>query len=206
MLIDKHGMTSETMKRIFDPYFTTKDTGEGTGMGLSVAHGIVKEHGGTITVDSEVGKGTTFDVYLPAILEKVKKEEESEKPFLTGSERILFIDDEQVLVEIGNQMLEQLRYEAVTKRSSVQALELFRAEPDSFDLVITDMTMPDMTGYKLAKELMKLRPRIPIILCTGHSRLVSEEKAKEIGLKAFVMKPLVMRNLAETVRKVLDEK
>ena len=199
-------MTSETMKRIFDPYFTTKDTGEGTGMGLSVAHGIVKEHGGTITVDSEVGKGATFDVYLPAILEKVKEEEESEKPFLTGSERILFIDDEQVLVEIGNQMLEQLRYEAVTKRSSVQALELFRAEPDSFDLVITDMTMPDMTGYKLAKELMKLRPQIPIILCTGHSRLVSEEKAKEIGLKAFVMKPLVMRNLAETVRKVLDEK
>ena len=101
-------------------------------------------------------------------------------------------------------MLERLGYEVVTKRNSVQALELFRAEPDRFDLVITDMTMPDMTGDKLAQELMKIRPQIPIILCTGHSILVSEEKAKEIGIKAFVMKPLVMRNLAETVRKVLD--
>ena len=150
--------------------------------------------------------GTTFHVYLPLILEEEREEKKSEGPLPTGSERILFIDDEEVLVEIASQMLEQLRYEVVTKRSSVQALELFRAEPDRFDLVITDMTMPDMTGDKLAQELMKIRPQIPIILCTGHSRLVSEEKAKEIGLKAFVMKPLVMRNLAETVRKVLDEK
>ena len=202
-----YGMTSETMERIFDPYFTTKDTGEGTGLGLSVVQGIVKAHGGTITVYSEAGKGTTFHVYLPVIHEAEKAEkDEPKEPLPTGSERILFIDDEQVLIEIGGQMLELLGYEVVTKRSSVQALELFRAEPDKFDLVITDMTMPLMTGAKLARELMKIRPQIPIILCSGHSIPVSEEKAKETGIKAFVMKPLVVRNLAETVRKVLDEK
>jgi PAS domain S-box-containing protein len=199
-----YGMTSEIMERIFDPYFTTKDIGEGTGLGLSVAQGIIKAHGGTITVYSEMGKGTTFHVYLPLILEEEREEKKSEGPLPTGNERILFIDDERALIEIGGQMLERLGYEVVTKRNSVQALELFRAEPDRFDLVITDMTMPDMTGDKLAQELMKIRPQIPIILCTGHSILVSEEKAKEIGIKAFVMKPLVMRNLAETVRKVLD--
>jgi DNA-binding NtrC family response regulator len=128
------------------------------------------------------------------------------RPLPTGNERILFNDDEQVLIDVGSQMLERLGYEVVKKQSSTEALELFRAEADRFDLVITDMTMPHMTGDKLAQELMKIRPDIPVILCTGHSRLVSEEKAKEIGIKAFVMKPLVMRNLAETVRKVLDEK
>jgi len=199
-----HGMTSETVKRIFDPYFTTKDTGEGTGLGLSVAHGIVKTHGGTITVYSEPGNGATFHVYLPLILEEEREVKASEDPLPTGTERILFIDDEEALVEIGSRILEQLGYEVVAKKSSVQALELFRAEPDRFDLVITDMTMPRMTGDKLAREFMKLRPQIPIMLCTGHSRLISEKKAKEIGIKAFVMKPLVMRNLAETVRKVLD--
>jgi len=197
-----YGMPSEIVERIFDPYFTTKDTGEGTGLGLSVAQGIVKAHGGTITVYSEQGKGTTFHVYLPVILEEEREKKESEEPLPTGSECILFIDDEQVLIEIESQMLEQLGYEVVAKKSSIEALELFRAEPDRFDLVITDMTMPHMTGDKLAQELMKIRPDIPVILCTGHSRLVSEEKAKDIGIKAFVMKPLVMRNLAETVRKV----
>ena len=200
-----YGMASEIMERIFDPYFTTKETGEGTGLGLSVVHGIVKAHGGTITVYSELGKGTTFHVYLPLIQEAEKAEKErSDAPLPTGSERILFIDDESALLEIGGQMLERLGYEVVTKRNSVQALELFRAEPDRFDLVITDMTMPHMTGDKLAQGLMEIRPDIPIILYTGHSRLISEERAKEIGIKAFVMKPLVMWNLAETVRKVLD--
>jgi len=121
-----------------------------------------------------------------------------------GSERILFIDDEQILIELGHQMLGRLGYEVVTKQSSIEALELFRAEPDRFDLVITDMTMPHMTGDKLAQEFMKIRPDIPIILCTGHSRLVSEKKAKEIGIKAFVMKPILRRTIAETVRSVLD--
>ncbi len=200
-----YGMTSEIMERIFDPYFTTKDTGEGTGLGLSVAQGIVKAHGGTITVYSEPGIGTTFHVYLPVIQEAERAEkEESEAPLPTGNERILFIDDEQVLVEIGSQMLERLGYEVVTKRSSVQALELFRAEPDRFDLVITDMTMPEMTGDKLAQKFMKIRPDIPVILCTGHSKQISEQKAKEIGIRAFIMKPILRRTIAETIREALD--
>ena len=200
-----HGMPSEITERIFDPYFTTKDTGEGTGLGLSVAHGIVKAHGGTITVYSEPGKGTTFHVYLPIIHNAKKAEKDApEEPLPTGSERILFIDDEEVLIEIGSRILEYLGYEVVATRCSKEALALFRAEPDGFDLVITDMTMPHMTGDKLVREMMKIRTDIPVILCTGHSRLVSEPEAKAMGIRAFVMKPLVMRNLAETVRQVLD--
>ena len=201
-----HGMNSETVERIFDPYFTTKDTGEGTGLGLSVAQGIIKAHGGTITVYSEPGKGTTFHVYLPVTLEEEREKEESEGPLPTGSERILLIDDEPALVEVGMQMLERLGYEVVTQENSVQALELFRAEPDRFDLVITDMTMPLMTGDKLARELMVIRSDIPVILCTGHSSLVSKEKEKEMGIRAFVRKPLSFRVIAETVRRVLDKK
>ena len=200
-----YGMTSEIMERIFDPYYTTKDTGEGTGLGLSVAQGIVKAHGGTIIVYSEPGNGTTFHVYLPIIQEAEKAEkEESKAPLPTGSERILFIDDEQILIDLGHQMLERLGYEVVTKRSSIEALELFRAEPDRFDLVITDMTMPHMTGDKLAQKLIKIRPDIPIILCTGHSKQISEEKAKDMGIRAFVMKPILGRTIAEAVRKALD--
>ena len=199
-----HGIPRHVIDKIFDPYFTTKDTGEGTGLGLSVAVGIVKAHGGTITVYSEPGKGTTFHVYLPIVEDVERKEKETEGPPPTGSERILFIDDEQALVEMGGQMLERLGYEVVTKQSSIEALELFRAEPDRFDLVITDMTMPKMTGDKLAQALMKIRPDIPIILCTGHSKLVSEEKAKDMGIRAFVMKPILKRTLAEAVRKALE--
>ena len=199
-----HGIPRHVMDKIFDPYFTTKDTGEGTGLGLSVAQGIVKAHGGTITVYSEPGKETTFHVYLPLILMEEREEKEPEGPLPTGSERILFIDDEHALIEIGSQMLERLGYEVVTRQGSVEALELFRAEPDKFDLVITDMTMPHMTGDKLARELMKIRPDIPVILCTGHSKLVSEAKAKDMGIRAFVMKPILKRTLAEAVRKALD--
>ena len=149
-------------------------------------------------------KGTTFHVYLPIILEEERAEKQSLEPLPTGSERILFIDDEEILVEIGSQLLEQLGYEVVPQKSSTEALALFRSEPDRFDLVITDMTMPKMTGDKLALELMKIRPDIPIVLCTGHSKLISEKKAKEMGIRAFIGKPITKRAMAETVRKVLD--
>jgi signal transduction histidine kinase/CheY-like chemotaxis protein len=201
-----HGMTPDVLERIFDPFFTTKGPGEGTGMGLSVVHGIVKSFGGTITVYSEPGKGSTFHVYLP-IAEDLKDEGETEviEPLPTGNERILLIDDEQPLVDIGKQMLERLGYEVITRTSSIEALELFRAQPDRFDLVITDMTMPNMTGDKLAMEIMKIRPDVPVILCTGFSPAITEEEANAWGIQALLEKPLLRHDLAKTIRQVLDE-
>ena len=200
-----HGIVPEVMKRIFDPYFTTKETGQGTGMGLSVVHGIVKSHGGAISVYSEPARGSDFYVYLPLIQEMAKKSDIDEgTPIQKGHERILFVDDEHALVEIARDILERLGYEVVTRTSSVEALELFSAQADNFDLVITDMTMPNMTGDNLSRELMKIRSDIPIILCTGYSERISEEKAKSMGIREFVMKPLVMKDLAKTVRKALD--
>ncbi|MBW1868528.1 MAG: response regulator [Deltaproteobacteria bacterium] len=199
------GMDSETLEHVFDPYFTTKEKGEGTGLGLSVVHGIVNSHGSTITVESEPGKGTTFHVYFPIIEKEEKPQKEDERPLPTGNERILFVDDEQMILDIGKELLGKLGYDVVAEKSSVEALELFRADPDQFDLVITDMTMPKMTGDKLAGELMKVRPDIPIILCTGFSPKISEEQAKEIGIKAFAMKPLVRRDMANIVRKALGD-
>lgn len=197
------GMDKEVMERIFDPYFTTKEKGRGTGLGLSVVHGIVKSYGGAITVYSRPGKGSTFNVYIPAVQKEAVEEKDETKPLSTGHERILFVDDEITIVDIVRQMLEHLGYEVDMRTSSIEALELFKSQPDRFDLVITDMIMPNMTGDRLALELMKINPKIPIILCTGFSEKITEEKAKKMGIKAFVMKPLVMANLAETVRKAL---
>jgi CheY-like chemotaxis protein len=198
------GMAPEVMERIFDPYFTTKEKGRGTGLGLAVVHGITKDHRGAISVQSEQGKGSTFDVYLPVIQKDEIPHESPEKPLPKGHERALFIDDEQSLAEIGKEMLTRLGYEVVAKTNSLDALEFFRTDPDQFDLVITDMTMPHMTGEKLAQNLMSIRPDIPVILCTGYSEMMTEEKAKEMGIKGFAMKPLIIRDLASSIRKVLD--
>jgi len=200
-----YGITSDVIDRIFEPYYTTKEKGVGTGLGLSVANGIIDSHGGAIMVYSEPGKGSIFHVYLPLIQEEaIKPEIDEQAPVLTGNERILFIDDEPNIVEIGKQMLEHLGYEVTTRTSSLEALELFRNNPDEFDLVITNMIMPKMTGDKLAQELIKIRPDIPVIICTGYSERISEEKARDLGIRKFVMKPLMMRDLANNVRKVLD--
>ncbi|HBF42206.1 MAG TPA: hypothetical protein DDW42_00995 [Desulfobacteraceae bacterium] len=200
-----HGMTPDVRERIFDPYFTTKEKGMGTGLGLAVVHGIVTSLGGIINLYSEPGKGTTFNIYLPRT-NKGKGEIETReiKPMPVGSERILFVDDEETLAYLGKEMLERLGYEVKCRTSSIEALELFRSQPDRFDLVITDMTMPNMTGERLAVEIMKIRPHTPIILCSGFSEYITEEKAEKIGIRAFVMKPFVMRDLADTVREVLD--
>ena len=200
-----HGITPDVLERMFDPYFTTKEKGEGTGLGLSLVHGIVKDHGGTITVESEPEKGTTFRIFFPRIEEAEKGADKvAEEPLPNGQERILFIDDEFALVDIGKQMLENLGYKVTIKTDSLEALKLFQEQPHEFDLVITDMTMPNMTGEKLAKELMRIRPDVPIILCTGFCGQITEENAKEIGIKEFAMKPLVMEDLAKTIRKVLN--
>ncbi|MBW2018772.1 MAG: PAS domain S-box protein [Deltaproteobacteria bacterium] len=199
-----HGINRAVIERIFDPYFTTKGPGEGTGLGLAVVHGIVKSHGGAITVHSEPGEGTAFQVFLPGIESRVTPEIEAYAPLPTGNECVLFVDDEKVLVRIAKEMLERLGYEVIPRTSSIEALESFRERPDHFDLVITDQTMPNMTGTELAKELMRIRPDIPIILCTGFSEVITPEKAMAMGIREFIMKPLMTRDLAESVRRVLD--
>ena len=175
-------------------------------MGLSVVHGIVKSHDGYITVESERGKGTTFHVYLPRIKDQKCPEDREPLPVTGGKERILIVDDEDMLVELNEQRLSRLGYEVVATTSSMEALAIFRKEPDAFDLVITDYTMPNLTGMDLAVELLKVRATIPIILCTGHSETVSPEIAKEVGIREYLMKPLAKQELAEAVRRVLDKK
>jgi len=200
-----HGIATENLKRIFDPYFTTKEVGEGSGLGLAVVRGIINAHGGAITVDSTLGQGTRFDVYLPEIHKDFSSKTKVAQVYHTGKETVLFVDDEPELVNMSKQMLDLLGYNAVSRTSSLDALKLFQHDPYRFDLVITDMTMPNMTGEKLAGKILAIRPDIPVILCTGYSENISEEAAKRIGISAFMMKPLVMRDLANTIREVLDK-
>ena len=201
-----HGMDRIVMERIFEPFFTTKDPGEGTGMGLSIVHGVVKSHGGRITVYSEPGEGTTFQVYLPRIdIKGTEREIRPSEPVPKGKERILFVDDEVPIVQMMQQMLESLGYHVTARTSSIEALEAFHSQPDKFDLVLTDQTMPNMTGAKLAQKLIEIRPDIPIILFTGFSERITEESAKTIGIRQYVMKPVVRGELARAIRRVLDQ-
>ncbi|HIJ56173.1 MAG TPA: response regulator [Deltaproteobacteria bacterium] len=200
-----HGIPPEIMDKIFDPYFTTKEQDEGAGMGLAVTFGIVRMHGGSILVESQVGKGSVFDVYLPQVrIAAIESDIEPLEPMPTGNEAILVVDDEDLVVEIAQQMLDRLGYRVETQTDPIAALEAIKANPDRFDLIILDMTMPRMTGDKLAKEILSIRFDIPIILCTGYSSLIDEDKAKDIGIAAFVMKPISMQELANTIRNVLD--
>ena len=197
------GIHPDARQQIFNPYFTTKEKGKGTGLGLAVVQGIVKSNNGAVTVESEVGKGAAFHVYLPTINRKLTADDEIFTPLPMGFERILLVDDEQPLVEIGRQMLERLGYSVATRTSSIEALELFKADPGRFDLVITDIVMPNMAGDKLAKEIMGIRTDIPVVLCTGYSEKFTRRNASEMGIRSFLMKPLVMRDLANTVRQAL---
>ena len=201
-----HGMRPATLDRIFEPYFTTKKKGEGTGMGLAVVHGIVKSHNGHITAYSEPGHGTSFQVYLPGIdATGAAGEKNGAGEIPGGDERILAIDDEGVVVEMEREMLECLGYKVTGTTSCEEALRLFSAKPESFDLVITDMTMPAMTGAELSRKLLAIRPDIPIIMCSGYSELINEEKARAIGIREYVMKPIVLREMAGVVRAALDQ-
>ena len=199
------GLSPETLERMFDPFFTTKPIGEGSGMGLAVVHGIITAHGGSVSAESTQGNGTKIEVYLPTITEQVWKSTPTQEPLPYGKESILFVDDEEALVRLGQELLTHLGYTVEVRTSSVHALELFQADPNRFDLVITDQTMPNLTGESLTRELLRIRPGLPIILCTGFSHTLSAEKAKTLGIRAYLMKPLAIRDLAPIVRHVLDE-
>jgi len=202
-----HGMSSEVMERVFDPYFTTKDVGEGSGIGLSIVHGIVRNHGGYITVYSEPDKGSAFCIYFPLIDADTGslKIASNDAPLQTGQERILLVDDEKRIVEMEKQMLEQLGYDVTAFSSSLKALEVFTGDSEGFDLIITDMTMPNMTGLELSKNILRIRPDMPIILCTGYSEMITKEKAEAMGIREFVMKPALRREMAETIRRALGD-
>ncbi len=198
------GMSEDVLRRIFEPYFTTKEKGVGTGMGLAVVHGIVKSYGGAITVQSAPGHGSAFNVYFPLVEKDAASVPKVMQAFPTGRERILYVDDEQSLVDVGKQMLEKLGYQVVTSTNSAEALQLFRAKPDGFDLVITDLTMPALSGDRLVTELIEIRSDVPVILCSGYSEHMTGKHFHEIGVRSFLMKPLVIADLATTVRRVLD--
>jgi PAS domain S-box-containing protein len=202
------GMDRALLDRIFEPYFTTKESGEGTGLGLAVAHGIVKSYGGTILVQSEPGKGTLFQIFLPRIDRPIEVKG-SEPPFESvpmGRETILLVDDEQAVLKIGQKMLEHLGYEVISSSTSLEALRLFRDQPDRFDLVVTDMTMPEMTGDRLAQEIMRIRPGFPVILCTGFTERITKDEAQTLGIRELLAKPLAIHTLAKTIREILDQK
>lgn len=198
------GIAPDVMDKVFDPYFTTKEVGKGTGMGLAIIHGIVADYGGAVTVESEVGSGTSFHVYFPVVEEKELTSVKDLEKIPMGHERILFIDDEALLTEMGRKMLERLGYRVTVRSSSLEALATFQDNPDAFDVVITDQTMPGITGADLARRMLQIRPDIPIILCTGYSNIIDEKVAKSMGIMEFALKPLTKDTVSRLLRKVLD--
>jgi PAS domain S-box-containing protein len=198
------GIPREMQQRVFEPFFTTKTDGTGTGMGLAVVHGIVKSHGGAITLQSREGQGATFTIFLPLLARQHPEKGRTAPDIATGSESVLLVDDERLLTDMGSQMLKHLGYRVTATNSSAQALEMFKHQPDDFDLVITDMTMPHLTGDSLARKLIALRSDIPIIICTGFNESLTPMKSESIGIKAFLMKPFEVQEMAATIRQVLD--
>jgi CheY-like chemotaxis protein len=197
------GMTPEIKKHIVDPFYTTKAKGKGMGMGLSLTHDIIKSYGGDITVESNPGQGTVFDVYFPAALDTQSTEVDIEDDVLRGNERILFVDDEDTLADLGKQMMEFLGYHVTALVDSLEALALFQKDPHAFDLVITDWVMPRMSGDELAQKILAIRPDVPVILVTGFAEQMTPEKSGLIGIKKLVTKPVVMKDIARLIRSAL---
>ncbi len=195
------GIATEDLDRVFEPYYTTKEVGKGTGMGLSVVHGIVKRHGGGIRVKSDPGKGTRFEIYFPAFKKTVEAEKETPEEIRGGTESILMVDDDAAIVNLNHQRLTRLGYRVKSTVEPLKALEWFKADPDGFDAVISDMTMPQMT-----REILSIRPQMPVILCTGFSARVTEKDAHALGAAKYLEKPLEVRHLATALREVLEEK
>ncbi len=201
------GMEQDIQERIFEPYFTTKEMGKGTGMGLAVVHGIVRDHNAHISVYSQPGKGTTFKIFFPIATEEGSEQnkiKEMSMPIVEGTEHVLLVDDELMINEVNQEILETLGYQVTSETSSENALELFRLHGDDFDLVITDQTMPRLTGSELAKKMLEIRPEIPIILCTGFSELISEEKARDQGIREYLYKPVSIQDMGAAIRRVLE--
>jgi len=193
--------------KIFDPFFTTKEVGKGTGLGLSVVHGIVKSMNGIINVYSEPDRGTEFNVYFPIQKNSYEKQKSPTNEVIpTGTEHILLVDDDEEILIMEKEMLERLGYKITSRSNSLEALEAFRAAPDKFDIIITDMAMPNMSGDKLSEEINKTRPSIPVLLCTGFSEIMSEEETTSLGMNGFLFKPIVMKDLSHKIREVLDKK
>ena len=199
-----HGIDPTLTGHIFDPFFTTKERTEGTGMGLSVVHGIVTNLGGIIDIDTEVGTGTTFHLFFPQTKQVSPRLHEPAGTLPRGKEHVLVVDDEKPMIDSLTAMLRHLGYQVTSSTSSLEALETFRVQPEHFDLVITDQTMPNIRGDELAEKLIGIKPDIPIILCTGFSELVSEERGKALGIREFVMKPIIMKEMATTIRRAIE--
>ncbi|MBF0351249.1 MAG: PAS domain S-box protein [SAR324 cluster bacterium] len=200
------GIPEENLDRVFDPFFTTKPQGEGTGLGLSVVQGTVKNHGGSITIKSEVGKGSTFTVLIPVAEKSFPLQEAVEDIKHQGNERILLVDDEKVITEMSREMLENYGYQVTSTTNSLEALQFFTDAPQNFDVVITDHTMPLMTGVQLAEKILAIRPDIPVILISGYNQSVTQTAAKASGIRAFIMKPIEKNHMAQTIRDVLSNK
>jgi CheY-like chemotaxis protein len=201
-----HGMDETIQKRIFEPFFTTKGPGEGTGLGLSVVHGIVRDHDGAIYVDSQPAKGTSFYLYFPASSLALDLSQATKIQLVRGhQERILFVDDEQALCFVANRMLRQLDYQPTTQTDPRQAQVLFCAQPNQFDLVITDLTMPGMTGVDLAKAMLAVRPDLPVILTSGFSGTYTPEMVRNLGLRELILKPIDLAQLSQVVQLALNK-
>lgn len=200
------GMTKDILERIFEPYYTTKVKGDGTGLGLAVVHGIVNNLKGDITVYSKPGEGTTFNVFMPIVAAiSATAQKQVMSPLPTGNEKILLVDDDEAIANMTKELIEQFGYKVTALTNSLETLHTFEKDPNHFDLVITDMTMPNITGAELSKRILAIRPDMPIIICTGFSELMNEEKAKAIGIRDYVIKPFLKADLARSIRKTLDD-
>lgn len=199
------GIDSEIMDQIFDPYFTTREVGKGSGLGLAVVHGIVQNHNGAIAVTGQPGQGACFTLFFPMIDQKPETQKGLQHEFVRGTERLLFVDDEESIVQVVEETLKLFGYRVEALSDPKDALALFKLNPGYFDVVVTDMTMPNMTGIELADALREIRPDIPIILCTGHSSLIDEDKARQFGISGYIEKPVSISNIAKLIRQIIDK-